>query len=185
MIYTSRIPIKDLYFNWLESLIGGEERCANYQKLMRKLYKTQFDYIIPMDGNRADDGIDLRYSFGYENDILQVVIADNIDDRPCTVLEMMVALARRCEVHIMSDPDIGDRTQFWFWEMINNLGLSGMTDRRYKNDICEEILYKFMDHEYEPDGTGGLFRIENTGRDLREMEIWYQLQLYLKMVEYG
>ena len=43
--------------------------------------------------------------------------------RPCSVLEMMIALSMRCEEQIMDDPDIGNRTGQWFWDMIDNLGL--------------------------------------------------------------
>lgn len=37
-------------------------------KLLRHLHNIDFQYMLPMDGNRAEDGIDLRYRFGYEKE---------------------------------------------------------------------------------------------------------------------
>lgn len=51
------------------------------------------------------------------------MIASYLDNRPCSVLEMIIALAIRLEEHIMDDPDIGNRTGQWFWDMIVSLGL--------------------------------------------------------------
>lgn len=52
-------------------------------------------------------------------------------------LEMIIALAIRLEEHIMDDPDIGNRTGQWFWDMIVSLGLGseGLIDviRRFLN----------------------------------------------------
>ena len=81
-----------------------------------------------MDADRAEDGINLRYRFGYENGYESAMIASYLDDRPCSVLEMMVALSMKMEEQIMDDPDIGDRTSVWFWKMIDNLGLGTMHD---------------------------------------------------------
>ena len=78
--------------------------------------------MIPMDGNRAEDGIDLRYRFGHEQHYSDAMVASFLDDRPCSVLEMMIALSIRCEEHIMDDPDVGNRTGQWFWSMIASLG---------------------------------------------------------------
>ena len=41
---------------------------------------------------------------------------------------MMIALAIRCEEHIMDDPDAGDRTGQWFWSMLVSLGLGSMDE---------------------------------------------------------
>lgn len=79
----------------------------------------------------------------------------------------------------MDNPDIGDRTGQWFWSMINTLGLSDMVDTRFNEDIVRQKVDIFLRREYEPDGTGGLFRIRHCRRDLRRAEIWYQLCWYL------
>lgn len=101
-------------------------------------------------------------------------------DGPCSVLEMMVALAIRCEKELMYDPSKGDRTECWFWIMIDNLGLETMDDYDYDEDYCDYILERFLDRKYESDGYNGPFFVHNFNRDMREMELWYQLNFYLE-----
>ena len=172
----TRHELNDEYFEWMCRLVAHMPR---YRKLLRHLHNTDFSYILPRDGNRAEDGIELRYRFGYENAFDAPVIASCLDDRPCSVLEMMVALAIRCEEHIMEDQDIGDRTGQWFWMMIDNLGLSDMTNDRFDVDYIEEVLDRFHNREYKRNGEGGLFAVRNCTKDMRSMEIWYQLCTYL------
>ena len=107
------------------------------------------------------------------------MIAAYLDDSPCSVLEMMTALAVRCEEHIMTDPDVGNRTGQWFWQMITNLGLGDMTDSKFDRKYVDLVIQRFLDRTYEPDGKGGLFTIEHCPYDLRTVEIWYQLCWYL------
>lgn len=177
--------ISNLYFNWLDSLvsIGRYRKPFSYQKLLMLLHDTEFVYICDLDKNRAADGISLRYQFAGvcteydEDEILQC-----LDDAPCSVLEMMIALAKRCENTIMDDPKIGNRTQQWFWTMITNLGLGDMYDSRFDRRYVKKVVDKFLNREYSPDGDGGLFRIRNCDEDLRTVEIWTQLCWYLDSI---
>ena len=167
------------YFEWMYDRVCGDRR-TSYRRLLSHLHNIEFTYILPMDGNRAEDGIDLRYRFGYENDIPDSVIAACLDVEPCSVLEMMVALAIRCEEHIMSDPDIGDRAGQWFWTMLTNLGLAYMNDFKCDEDEVDIVISNLLHREYKRDGSnGGLFRFVNCDRDLRNVEIWYQAMWYL------
>ena len=56
--------LKDRYFNWMYDKVVGTK--YSYRKLLWRLYEIPFIYILPMDENRKEDGIDLRYRFGYE-----------------------------------------------------------------------------------------------------------------------
>lgn len=143
-----------------------------------RLHETEFVSAIPMDDNRAVDGMDLRYRFGDECSFPPPMITSLLDDTPCSVLEMMVALAVRCEEHIMDDPDIGDRTGKWFWGMIRNLRLEGMNDFRFDNRYVDDILVRLLERRYRKNGEGGLFTVNN-GRDMRKTDIWYQMNYYL------
>ena len=107
----TEIELNNEYFEWMCQLVCNERysRRLSYQKLLRHLHNIDFQYMLPMDGNRAEDGIDLRYRFGYEKEYEGPMIASYLDNRPCSVLEMLIALAFRCEEHIMTDPDIGNR----------------------------------------------------------------------------
>ena len=171
----TRTQMINEYFEWMCELVDGDP----YRALLSQLYDIDFTYTIPMDGNRADDGIDLRYRFGYEHDHADHMVATYLDDKPCSVLEMMIALAIRCEEHIMDDPELGNRTGQWFWEMIDSLGLNDMYDQNYDEDKVLYIIDIFLNRDYERNGKGGLFTIQDCPRDLRSVEIWYQLCWYL------
>ena len=82
----------------------------------------------------------------------------------------------------MDNPAYGDRTKQWFWGMIVNMGLSSMTDDVFNRQYVEAAVTRLFNREYEPDGKGGLFTIKDCDRDLRTVEIWYQLCLYLDTV---
>lgn len=169
------------YFEWMYQLVCDNPYAGrdSYRVLLMRLYDIDFTYILPMDGNRADDGIDLRYRFGYEHNHSDAMIASYLDDKPCSVLEMMIALAIRCEDHIMCDPDIGDRTGKWFWDMIDSLDLGDMYDENFDEDAVDYNIYIFLNRKYERNGAGGLFTVKRCTQDMRSIEIWYQLHRYL------
>ena len=169
------------YFEWMCKLVYNKKysKHRSYRKLLTYLNDREFVYILDMDGNRAEDGIDLRYRFGYENNYAYSVVAHYLDVKPCSVLEMMAALAFRCEEHIMDDPDVGDRTGQWFWNMIANLGLENMSDSRFDERYVDTVITRFLNREYERNGEGGLFTVKGSHRDLRTVEIWYQMHSYL------
>jgi hypothetical protein len=169
------------YFDWMYDILCWNKH-KSYWFLLDTLNSIEFTYDIPMDGNRAEDGISLRYAFGSECGIEDPVIAAYLDIRPCSVLEMMAALAIRYEEHIMHDDEYGDRTYLWFWTMIGNLGLSSMSDDHFNPLITKEIISRMLNREYEPDGTGGLFKIPGCPTDLRTIEIWYQGCWYLSAI---
>ena len=167
------------YFEWLYNMVC-ERRYSkeiSFRKLLMHLHKTEFIYVIPMDENRAADGVYLRYRFAYNHS--SPALIESYLDGPCSVLEMMVALALRCEEWIMDDPKMGDRTAQWFWNMIVNLGLGSMVDEYYEQDYIDDILQRFMYRDYESDGKGGLFTVRGLNQDMRDMEIIHQLYAYI------
>lgn len=174
--------LTDAYVDWMYDLVCDTRysKKSTYRKLFYKLFDREFTYTIPMDGNRYEDGVNLRYLFGQENGIPDQEIAAYLDVRPCSVLEMMMALAIRCEKYIMKNSEKGNRTGQWFWEMIVNLDLGGMFDTRFDPQYVDYRLDIFLNRCYERDGTGGaLFRVKDPRRDLRTADIWYQMNWYL------
>ena len=169
--------IEDLYFMWLYRLVCGEDESRI--ELCRILHSIPFEYSLGMDGNREADGIDIRYRFGYENGYADYVIAAYIDILPCSVFEMMVALANRCEEQIMSDPEKGNRTHVWFSEMLKNLGLYNETNDVINDDRVHKVIFRFLDRKYERNGKSGLFTVNNRKDDMRNVEIWYQMMFWL------
>lgn len=174
--------VSNEYFKWLYELACGDRypEQISYLKLLMCLHSIPFRWSISRDENRADDGIELRYRFSYG--YCEVTNAELYLDGPCSVLEMMLALAIRCEENIMDDPRVGDRTRQWFWGMIVNLGLGSMQDARFDKERVKKQVKIFLDRNYEPDGRGGLFTVRNCDRDLRDVEIWHQLCWYLDSI---
>lgn len=175
------------YFEWLyDYMCAGKFSTDNsFRKLLEHLHELEFTYSIPRDRNRAEDGKNMHFRFiiahEYEYEDISEEILDVLD-APCSVLEMLIALSIRCEETIMDDPDVGDRTAQWFWNMINNLGLGGMIDSRFDCDKVDRIISRLLSRSYAPDGTGGLFTIKNCKYDLRDVEIWVQLCWYLDTI---
>ena len=166
------------YFEWLYYLVCDKRFSEqnSYRKLFEHLHNTEFVYFISMDDNRAKGGIDLRYRFGCS--IGYKDISDYLSG-PCSVLEMMIALAIRCEETIMDDENFGDRTDQWFWDMMKNLGLGHMDDDEFDEEYVSDVITRFLNRDYEPDGRGGLFFVRNCDIDLRDVEIWIQMLWYL------
>ena len=166
------------YFNWMYNLVCRNRYSKNisFKKLFSYLNDTKFTYSIRMDLNRAKDGTELRRRYANEFKIA------NIYDRicgPCSVLEMMIALAIRCEETIMDDENFGDRTDQWFWDMMKNLGLGHMDDDEFDEEYVSDVITRFLNRDYEPDGRGGLFFVRNCDIELRDVEIWIQMLWYL------
>lgn len=175
---TRNNKIEQDYFDWLYGIVCNDRfsEDISYRKLLEHLHEVEFIFFVPKDDNRASDGINLRYRYGYYND------KDGIEDYilgPCSVLEMMLALAIRCEETIMTNTKLGDRTGQWFWGMINNLGLGSMHDQNYDCEYVDQCINRFLYREYDADGRGGLFTIRNCNYDLRKIEIWSQLMRYI------
>lgn len=174
------------YFLWMVDLVCNKKYTdgLSWKKLLKFLDSVEFAYFMEMDGNRAKDGEQLRYRFGTENDIPISVIRYELDNRNCSVLEMMVALAVRCEEHITTDPDYGDQTGKWFFEMIESIGLGGMDDRTFDEAYAERCVDDFLSRKYRYDGRGGLFTVPNSTKNMRTLDIWYQMMEFLNNVEY-
>lgn len=181
MVTAEKYEIEYCYFQFLMRLINNERPqppARNYGVLLRFMYNMEFEYTIPLDENRAYDGLNLRYLFSTEapynyNDILNAL------DEPCSILEMIIGLAHRIETDITCEPDGIDRTSEWFWQMISSLDLEDMTDSNFNSDRVIDILRRFLNRRYAKNGRGGLFTVNNYDGDMRDIEIWYQANIWL------
>lgn len=171
------------YYRWMYGLVCKDigRKSLTFHKLMKYLQDIEFVPLMLKDENRAVDGIDFRYRFGIENGYPRSYIKENLVDPlgPCRMLEMMVALSFAIEEHIMDDPDYGNRTGQWFWNMIVSLGLGTMDDLNFSQRHVDNVVYDFINREYQANGRGGLFTLEKPYRDLRDVEIWSQAMWYL------
>jgi hypothetical protein len=172
----------DLYLNWLIGLVIDEEH-SNYTELCGYLMSVDFRWSVPMDENRASDGVHLRLTFmdqtGYSFDNL---------DAPCTVLEMMIALALKVSENVLWD-GTNNWTPFIFWTMVENLDLLCYDNNyfwkmhgRIGQDL-EAKIDNFLDRKYDKNGKGGLFLPTQKNfaipKKWDQMEVWYQCAEWL------
>ena len=176
--------VGELYFNWMASkAIPNERERLNYNKLLNMLATVEYRWRFTRDQNRYIDGVDLRRRFAWELGICEEDLHDGgLMERPCSVLEMMLALAIKCEEEMMADLSYTDQTGKWFSTMIKSLNLTRMTDSEFDPDEVKYKLDIFMDGVYQPNGCGGLFTIEDINIDMRTLELWYQMCYYLNSI---
>lgn len=174
--------IKLDYFLWICSLVIAENEFSNvsYDNLLMFLFSTPYHPEYENDVNREHDGYSFRYRYfpdarGYDYDYVQ----ENLDIGPCNMLEMLVAFSYRIEDDIMSDETQGNRTGQWFWSMIVSLGLGQMDDENFDPIHCNYVMDRFMSHNYQPNGEGGLFTFNYNQEDMRLQPLWQQAMWYL------
>ena len=148
------------YFRWLKSQIEQREN-HRYDDLLEWLFYQDFYSILPMDENRARDGEALRMEYGIQL------------NRPCSMFEMLIALARRMNFVLqeLSDPP---NIKNYFWGFIENLGLDSNDE-----DLNYILIRRFLERRYERNGKGGLFPLNRYTKDQRGVEIWYQMMSYV------
>ena len=144
---------------------------CDHRKLLITLYSTPFRWTLPTDASREVDGRSLRYLFDPRFDELKTDSSN--------ILEVLIALAVRCEDDIMQDEEKGDRTELWFWLMISHLGLWNQTDSNYDESFVEDKLDMFLDRKYGRSGIGSIFYTTRSDRDFRYADLWYQMVWYL------
>ena len=161
------------YYNWLIDRID-DGTAQNHKGLLPELMMKEFYSIVDGDDNREYEGQELRETFADEFG----GAVEGIHG-PCSVLEMLVALAIRIDRDIQPDLEDYDHTSEWFWLMIGNLGLLEQTDDAIDYEEIDHILDKWLERDYEFNGEGGLFPLEYAEKDQRDVEIWYQMHAYL------
>lgn len=168
------------YLNWLYSQIEKRDS-SDFKEFVYDLHSYPFICQVANDDNRVEDGIELRYKFADEK---KVELSKEFLSEGCTLLEMLVALSYRMDF-ILFDQSRGPRHQLYFWLFIDNLKLKKYTNDDEKGDISRKrkfnrvVINKFLRREYQANGSGGLFPLENPVSDQREVEIWYQMAEYI------
>lgn len=173
------------YFDVLYDLVAKDREDVtdlSYRMLLGVLDGVEFRDTRGIDSNRVQDAQELRADLIAEHDL------DHTCVRPfknVSLLEVMIAIANRLG-QITGDED----TAFWFWEMVSNLVLDGIDDTEFWSDpesYEAEILDRADDViniNYDRDGLGGLFLLREgvAPQDMRDTELWYQMQYYANEV---
>lgn len=169
-------PLDEQYFKWLYSKVASV-RTTNptrtYWSLFRLLFRKEFDWTVPNDDNRVEDGRDLRKEFSDAKNLHPSVEWMKME---CSMLEMLIALARRLEYD--TEASLSD----WFFCLLSNINLNGYNDSYFKlsdETTINRSLDRVVQRTYEPDGHGGLFPLDYPQEDQRYVELWYQRAAYL------
>ena len=118
------------------------------------------------DENRAQAGLYLREQCAFETGVCLSDVADG----PCSCLEMLCALSTD-----MADNCDAGTEKFFMTKLLDNLGIRWMRDPRRINDILDA----WLNRNYPPDGKGTPIYIKGCTKDLRTMDVWSQMHLYL------
>jgi hypothetical protein len=164
------------YLDWLyEQVSPSKSRIPelSFWNLCEQLFRKRFEWFQPNDDNRIADGKELREEF-----VIETRAERNRDwmEIDCSVLEMLVALSRRCEFESSED------AYFWFWRMIQSLNLREYTDDVYDKGVeyvVNDVIDIMIHRQYRRDGVGGLFPLVHPDQDQRKVEIWYQMSAYI------
>jgi len=168
-------PLDELYFKWLYSQVADPRIVRTYRtywRLLRLLYTKEFVWTVPNDDNRIEDGKDLRYEFIDQSQLMDVDIGwMNLG---CSMLELLIGISRKLSFSAEGEP------RLWFWELINNLGLSKLTDAaHFVDETVLDTLDAVIWRTYHYNGTGGLFPLKGPCADQRRVELWYQMSAYI------
>lgn len=184
--------VKHQYFIWLcnrgnftngfdRPQIGELASCYTHYSLAETLHDIPFTFSVPNDINRLNEGKKLREIFAELHSDFSDYSAIEFED--VSVLEMLIAFAERIDTSVMRSfgDDEVDRSKFWLWLMLDNLGISDWDDDSWCLEAYQDVIKKvkiFLNRDYDQFGRGGLFPLENSTKDQRTVEIWYQMQEY-------
>lgn len=175
--------LESMYFNWIVKTVSDSEHIHGYKMILEDLYARDFTWTIIFDENLADQGIRLRDRYLASSKTARK-LADIYGpiDKPCSILEMMVSLALSCEENVMQNYE-NNRTRYWFWSMIESMGLDIYDDFSYDEAAVCDILDRFLARNYDKNGRGGLFTLQksvkNDQKDMRNIDIWMQMNAWL------
>ena len=176
---------EERYFEVLYDIVAADREDVtdmSYRMLLGVLDGVEFRDTRGIDSNRIHDAQEMRA------DLIAEMNLDHTAVRPfpnVSMLEVMIAIADRLG-QITGDED----TAFWFWEMTSNLVLDGIDDAEFWSDP-EDYEAEMLDRaddviniNYDRDGLGGLFLLREgvAPQDMRDTELWYQMQYYANEV---
>lgn len=170
-------PLDEVYFKWLAVQVVNarlKNPNATYWSTLQQLYGAEFVWRIRNDDNRVADGKALRDEF-LETHPIAVTL--EWYDQGCSFLEMLITLARR-----LSFQTEGASAAEWFWQLLGNVGLV-INDATYASNHTEPFVAQVLDQinnrTYDSNGRGGLFPLNDSPVDLRQVELWNQMNYYL------
>lgn len=172
------VEIKNAYFDWLVERIKPDDF---HWCLLRRLHQISYIWLesVPLDENREDDARALRYKFAVESEWADEDILGALAG-PCSLLEVLVAMASRMETDILYDASYGDRTGEWFRLILKNAGIY-ISDTDYYQIYIDQVVNSILARHYDKNSEGSFFPVKNTfGKDWRKTDLWQQMQIYIE-----
>lgn len=181
---TNTDTLSELYLKWLLRLINADNyKEKSYVKLCSLLNKVPFKPVIKLDENRLSDVQSLlRETYIQSQSDWYRINADEetieFSKWPVSFLELIISLAMRIDLDFMREINEVDNTRIYFWILVRNLGFLEYDDEHWGEDAIISIVNRLnivQDRKYDFDGKGGLFPLENSEVDQRNVQIWNQL----------
>ena len=170
------MAIEDRYLNWLYAKVSNANG-PRYSQLFSYLFNIEFIPMddVPLDENRLSDVDRLRSMFASETGL----DVSYLNNHLYSLLEVMVYLSIIMERDIMSDSNDEDRTDFWFYSMLESSGLNAYYDGAFSAQgagmVCDRIIFR----RYRFNGVGGLFTVRNPQFDMTLADLYRQMMWYL------
>lgn len=156
------------YYMFLLTLLEG----FNDNPLYKYLFEVDYIWTIPLDRNRAQDGIDLRCwwsnSIGLSKEQYEIIF----NNKACSMLEMLLAFAIRIENDFLGNAD-GNNSSKWFYQMLLNLGIADDISN-FDRSRVDHALLMFFNHQIS------LFCVPNF--DISKMELWNQMNCWINYI---
>lgn len=171
--------LRDYKVFLMENVQNRMHQLVDYSLLLNCLFDIPFRSYVEMDNNRIEDAIYMRKEYLYD-DISRGIDVSIVEDRYVSVLEVLIALAKRMENDILCDPmEEIDHSADHFWLFLRNLGVERYSNGRFLEAEVRDKCEKWVRREYKKDGTGSIFPIRKPKNDQRKIEIWAQMHAYL------
>lgn len=164
------------YYQWLLDKVGADrEPHMDYLLLLQTLHRIDYVWRLPMDSNRAQDGLMLRATYMMEQGYIPNIITEDGDVPPASVLEVLIALSYRCENDIIGE----NHPDRWFWIAIQNMDLMKCSDDHFNSDYVRQQIDIWLEGRYRKNGQGGPFPLRWPQGDQRNKELWVQMEAFI------
>lgn len=160
----------DRYFEYLIDLM----RADDIYRLCGYLDGIEFTWSVALDANRMQDVMTMREVYADE--------FEEISDRNygyCSVFEMLVAMAIKCDRDIMYDASEGPRGYYWFRIFLENLYGDLKMANELDGDEIVDICMRFIERRYDRHGNGGMFPMKHSKIDQRRVQLWIQMNAWI------
>lgn len=115
---------------------------------------------------------------GDKNRVEDILWNRDDDDEYASCLDVIVLMADELVFQTAGSLSEGSHYE-WYFALIENLGIESVRD---VPEACERMVFR----QYDKNGVGGLFPSKHyrEDEDARDLDLWYQMQVYLRGLEY-